>query len=534
MNFGLILRFSLDNLFSPPYNYFINGTLQEKEDFMPSLILNELAQTAARLPHHPAVIDEAGTLSWQALHAKAQSISTALAKQVPPRRPICVFAEKSTEALVAFFGIVGAGCFYTYLAPELPGARLVQIANFLAPARILTTDALLPRAAELFGETRVCAISALCSACADCALLEVIQSRMIDTDPLYINFTSGSTGTPKGIVISHRSVCDFIPCFCERFGILQTDIIANQAPFDFDVSVKDIYSAVHTGATLLLIPRRLFSVPAKLLDFLCLHKATTLIWAVSALCMLSAFHGLDYRVPHSINKILFSGESMPAKHLHYWRAHLPHALFVNLYGPTEITCNCTYHILQAEEPYENGIPIGKAFPNEEVFLLDGGQHRITEPNTVGEIAVRGTALALGYWNAPQENEKRFVQNPLCTEYPERIYRTGDLGKYDENGDLRFCGRADFQIKYMGHRIELEEIERVIGSLCGVERCCCLFDSARSRLCGFYAGTMQSDEVSRKLREILPAYMIPGKLQRLAALPLNKNGKIDRNALGDLL
>ena len=106
MNFGLILRFSLDNPFSPPYNYFINGTLQEKEDFMPSLILNELAQTAARLPHHPAVIDEAGTLSWQALYAKAQSISTALAKQVPPRRPICVFAEKSTEALVAFFGIV--------------------------------------------------------------------------------------------------------------------------------------------------------------------------------------------------------------------------------------------------------------------------------------------------------------------------------------------------------------------------------------------------------------------------------------------
>ncbi len=501
---------------------------------MSSLILNELAQTAARLPHRPAVIDEAGTLTWQALHAKAQSVSTALARQIPPRRPICVFAEKSAEALVAFFGIVGAGCFYTYLALELPDARLIQIVNSLAPARILTTEALLPRAAELFGKDRVCAIAVLCASRTDRSLLDKIQGNMIDTDPLYINFTSGSTGTPKGIVISHRSVCDFIPCFCERFGISQTDIIAGQAPFDFDVSVKDIYSAVHTGATLLLIPRHLFSAPAKLLDFLCLHKATTLIWAVSALCLLSAFHGLEYRVPSSVNKVLFSGEVMPAKHLHNWRTHLPHALFANLYGPTEITCNCTYHILHANEPYENGIPIGKAFPNEEVFLLDGGQHRITKPHTVGEIAVRGTALALGYWNAPQENEKRFVQNPLCSEYPEQIFRTGDLGKYDENGNLFFCGRADFQIKHMGHRIELEEIERAMGCLRGVERCCCLFDAARSRLCGFYAGTAQSDEITQTLRELLPAYMVPGKLQKLPALPLNKNGKIDRGALGELL
>jgi len=277
------------------------------------------------------------------------------------------------------------------------------------------------------------------------------------------------------------------------------DIIANQAPFDFDVSVKDIYSTLCVGATLVIIPKELFSKPTELLDFICDNKVTTLIWAVSALCLVSTFHALDYRCPSDIKKVMFSGEVMPIKHLNIWMSHLPNATFINLYGPTEITCNCTYHIIDKTREYENGIPIGKSFLNEETFLLDENNELITKENTTGEICIRGTAVGLGYYNNNEETSKRFVINPLEKRYPEIIYRTGDLGKYNNN-DLYFTGRKDFQIKYMGHRIELEEIERAINKLECIERSCCVFDEEKQKLYCFYIGDVDKKTIYEELKK----------------------------------
>ena len=211
---------------------------------------------------------------------------------------------------------------------------------------------------------------------------------------------------------------------------------------------------------------------------------------------------------------------------------MPDVQYVNLYGPTEITCNCTYHILDSERDYSSGIPVGRPFPNEDVFLLDENDKKIISQDTAGEICVRGTALALGYYSSPQQNEKHFVQNPLNPYYPELIYRTGDLGKYDENGDLIFSGRKDFQIKYMGHRIELEEIEREMASIEGVERCCCIFDEKKSRLKGFYIGSIDKDKLFAEMKSSLPAFMVPGILRRIDEMPLTKNGKTDRKKLAE--
>ena len=182
----------------------------------------------------------------------------------------------------------------------------------------------------------------------DPIILETIRNQAIDVDPLYGIFTSGSTGTPKGVVVGHRSVLDFIDCFTELFNITEKDVIGNQAPWDFDVSVKDIYSGLKTGATVQIIPKQLFSFPTKLIDFLIEREVTTLVWAVSALCIISTLNGFEYKVPEKINKILFSGESMPVKHLNIWRKYLPDTMYVNIYGPTEITCNCTYYVVNRE------------------------------------------------------------------------------------------------------------------------------------------------------------------------------------------
>ena len=360
--------------------------------------------------------------------------------------------------------------------------------------------------------------------------LENIRSKAIDTDPLYANFTSGSTGVPKGVVVSHRSVIDFIRVFTGLFDFSEMDIIGNQAPFDFDVSVKDIYSSIRMGATLVIIPRKYFSKPVELLDFICEKKITTMTWAVSALCLITTFHGLDYKVPETVNKILYSGEVMPLKHLKEWMSHLPNTKFVNVYGPTEITCNCTYHIIDRDRDYEGGVPVGKAFPNEHVFLLAEDNTEVTDTDVAGEICVRGTALALGYYRAKEQTDKSFVQNPLNDAYIDMIYRTGDLGKYNEAGEIVFCGRKDFQIKHMGHRIELEEVEAAMAKIEGIERVCCVFDEAKSKLYGFYIGDMDKKELHKRMSEKLPAFMIPNALRKVEEMPLTKNGKIDRKLL----
>lgn len=493
-------------------------------------VLEYLEKTEIIYPDKTAVIDEFGEISYSQLLEKSKRIGSGLAEKIKLRQPVAVFCEKGIEALSVFFGIAYAGGFYVLINPELPRYRIEQIQSVLQAEYIITDEEHRAKAQGLVNDENILDIKDLNLTEMNTTALADIRSKMVDTDPLYANFTSGSTGVPKGVLVGHRSVLDFIDTFTEEFGVNAQDTIGNQAPFDFDVSVKDIYSAIKTGATLVIIPKRLFSSPAQLIDFICEHGITIMIWAVSALCLISTFHGLEYRVPNSVRSVLFSGEEMPLKHLKSWMTHLPNTEFINLYGPTEITCNCTYHRLSRERDYSGGIPIGCPFQNERVFLLDDENILITESEEIGELCVSGTALALGYYNNREQTEKAFCQNPLNRQYPERIYRTGDLAKYNKNGELLFCGRKDFQIKHMGHRIELEEIERIISKVDGVERLCAVYDHERSKLLGFYVGSIDKKELHAKLRSYLPVYMIPNTFYQLDMFPLTKNGKVDRKVL----
>lgn len=493
-------------------------------------VLEWLEQTAVRYPDRTAVEEAQAFCSYEQLLERSRRIGSALASKITANTPVAVYMEKGIDAVSAFFGIVFAGGFYSQLNPELPPHRLGQIQEVLRAPYVITDAESYPAAAEIFPSASLLRVEELKTAEIDAPLLERVRENMLDVDPLYANFTSGSTGVPKGVVVSHRSVLDFIGNFTELFSIGEGDRIGNQAPFDFDVSVKDIYSAIKTGATLVIIPRALFSRPAELLDYLCEKKVTTLIWAVSALCLISTVHGLDYKTPETVSKVLFSGEVMPLRHLRSWMEHLPEAVFVNLYGPTEITCNCTWHRIDRSRDYESGLPIGRAFPNKQIVLLDDKNSLVTEAGKVGEICVRGSGVALGYYRAKEQTERAFVQNPLNACFHDLLYRTGDLGRWDENGELFFCGRKDFQIKYMGHRIELEEIEQRMQEVPGIERCCCVFDSEKSRLYGFYMGTLDKKELFGILKGKLPVYMIPGILKQLDGMPMTKNGKIDRKEL----
>ncbi|MDE6722744.1 MAG: AMP-binding protein, partial [Eubacterium sp.] len=411
-------------------------------------VLEYLEYNAVINPEKIAASDFDTAVTYSELSDISKRIGSALSKLNAKNKPVALFLEKNVGLLSAMLGVVYSGNFYSVVDLEMPNDRKNKIFETLKPAALLTDKAHLEKAKEIAFDGEVILLEDAIASDVKEDKLSAIRKGQIDTDPLYANFTSGSTGVPKGIVVCHRSVIDFINVFTKTFDINGDDVIANQAPFDFDVSVKDIYSSLKMGAHLAIVPRRLFSAPVELLDYLCEKKVTVMIWAVSALCLISTLHGLDYKTPETVKKILFSGEVMPYKHLLNWQSHLPDTMLVNLYGPTEITCNCTYHILEKGRDYSGGIPIGNAFENEDVFLLDENNQLVTENGTAGEICVRGTALALGYYASTEQTAKSFVQNPLNNHYPELIYRTGDLAVYNENGELVFSGRKDFQIKYM--------------------------------------------------------------------------------------
>ena len=554
------------------------------EDIMKN-VLEYLEQSAQKYPDKIAVKDTTCAYTYEQLQKKARYIGSRLAKHTTPKHPVCVFADKSADTLAVFFGIVYAGCFYTLVDPSFPEARIQSMLSVLEPDVIVDgsnapdklaacgctervirmetlvhglkfectnsedTDNVAQTGADgitgcVNQQKELCAVDEIDSGETgyadpqaelseiENARLQEIRESMIDTDPLYCNFTSGSTGTPKGVLVAHRSVIEFIDQFTEIFDITKADVIGNQAPFDFDVSVKDIYSAMKVGATLVVIPKAYFMFPNSVVDMLDENHVTTLIWAVSALCLLNRLHGLKHKVPAHINKILFSGEAMPIRQLHAWQSCYPDATFVNLYGPTEITCNCTYHILEREYTEEEKLPIGIPFPNERVFLLDEDDQLI-EPGSVGkigELCVAGTTLALGYYRNAAATAKAFVANPLNADYPEIIYRTGDLASYGGDGLLYFAGRKDFQIKHMGHRIELEEIEHALAAIPEIEGAACFYDREKNKVVACYIGIDDKKYLITAMKKKVPDYMVPNVFCKVDMLPLNKNGKTDKKLL----
>lgn len=493
-------------------------------------ILEYLENSSVKYPDKTAFADLDSACTYEELRLRARKIGTALTKWFQPRTPVPVFMEKSVDTIGVFMGAVYAGCFYVLLDTKQPAARIHQILEILDSDVIVTSEKYLKDLEKLGFEGKVLLTGELDQQVEDPVILDQIRSQAVDTDPLYGIFTSGSTGVPKGVVVGHRSVIDFIDCFTELFHITSEDVMGNQAPWDFDVSVKDIYSGLKTGATVQIIPKQYFSIPKNLLDFLVDREVTTIVWAVSALCIISTLNGFTYKVPEKIKKVLFSGEVMPIKHLNIWRKYLPETMFVNIYGPTEITCNCTYYIVDREFQPGDVLPMGKAFPNEKVFLLDDEDKLVTEAGVNGEVCVAGSALALGYYRNPEQTKKAFVQNPLNDRYLEPIYRTGDLAFYNERGELCFATRKDFQIKHMGHRIELGEIETAMDKIPEIRRSLCIYDQSRNKIVAFYEGEIDRKALSRALVQYVPNFMVPNVFVQVDSMPLTKNGKIDRKEL----
>ncbi len=501
---------------------------------MKTNILEYLIEASDALPDKRAYFDEQISYTYSRMLDGAKAIGTKLINRLGVKcRPVLIYMDKSPSVICAFWGCVYSRNFYVPLDTDMPDVRIRLIVENLKPAAVITNMAYYDRARQF--SNNVFIFEEMIETTVDEGVLGERIGSSIDTDPVYVLYTSGSTGVPKGVVVSHRSLIDYVEQFCREVDITEDDVIANQAPFYFDASLIDIYCTLKARASMGIVPLEYFSIPLKLLEFLQKYDITTIRWVPSAMKMVSTFKGFKSIRPDKLRKIIFGAESMPTKVYNYWKENYPDAVFVQIYGPTEITGVCTYHIVDRDYSDEETIPIGKAFKNTDVFLLDDENKLISRSDVIGEICVKGSCLALGYYNAKEKTDEVFVQNPLNPYYSEKIYRTGDLAKYNDRKELVFVSRKDFQIKHMGHRIELGEIETAVMALPDMKNACCVYDQDRQKIVLFYESD-DYDDVSLidALKNRLQRYMLPNVTKKTEKLPLLKSGKVDRVKLKEMI
>ena len=493
-------------------------------------ILTYLDNSEKKWADKIAIADDKNSLTFAQWSQYSRNIGTLISKVTYQslRKPILVFVDRRIEGLVGFMGVVRSGNFYVPIDSKMPYQRVKLIVDVLNPIAAITTTLADEKTLDQieFEGVRL-KYEEIISFIGDNALLDSIENQMIDTDPVYSIFTSGSTGVPKGVVVAQRGMIDLADWLVDTFNFTEDDSLGNQTPFYFDGSVKDICICLKSGATLNIIGKKYFTFPKLIIPFLNERKITTILWATSAIVLIGNSDILSVALPEHLRLVTFAGEAMPAKQLKGWMNKLPNTKFVNLYGPTEITVDCTYYEVEREFADDEFIPIGKACKNKGILVFNE-DNKLVKIDEVGELCVRGTGVALGYYNNKEKTQEVFVQNPLHDLYEDKIYRTGDLVKYNNRGEIEFVSRKDFQVKHKGNRIELGEIEIAVNSIEKVTNAICIFDHNNDKLILYYT-TIDNNvvDVINSIKDKLPTYMYPEDIRLLKVMPYNMNGKIDR-------
>ena len=495
-------------------------------------VLEWLEKTAGTFPDKKVFADSENCIDFSHVLKYAKAIGSAIAEKGIYRKPIAVISGRHCMTPPAFLGVVYSGCFYAPIDSHLPIARIDTILETLSPSLILTDkeNADFINKLDYNGETLV--TDEIINHDINNDKLNEIRRFANENDPLYVIFTSGSTGRPKGVITSHHSLMCYIDAYSEVMGIDSNDILGNQSPLDYIAAIRDIYLPLRHGCSTVIIPKEMFMSPAVLFDYMNEYRVTSVGWSVSALTVPASLGAFNHGKPEHLKKVCFSGSVMPCKYLKIWQDNLPDALFVNQYGPTEATASCTYYVVNEKVDEDYVLPIGLPYRDYRVFLMNS-DNTLTEKGSEGEICVSGPILALGYYNDPERTAESFIQNPTNSLYREIIYKTGDIGMVREDGILEFHGRKDRQIKHLGHRVELDEVERAGGNVDGVNECSVLYNKEKETIFLFYSGTAAVKTIAVELRKFLPGFMVPRKIIALDTIPKLPNGKIDMNTLKNM-
>ena len=490
-------------------------------------------ETVRKYPQKVAVIDKDREIVFSDLRSKSLQLASALmALGIGQNRPVGVFLDKSIESVYADLGILYAGDFYMNLDIKTPAERIRNILQLVEPAAIISTTRQIKPIEGIIPSTMKVILLDEAGETADVDAADIIGrlSTIIDTDPSCIINTSGSTGTPKGVVLNHKSFFDFIDWAIDTFHFGDDLVMGSLSPIVFDIYSFELCMLMAKASTLVVLPAHLAAFPAKILEVLEQHKVNFLFWVPTIMVNIANMDLLSAFKLESLRTVWFAGEVFPTKQYNYWHHHLPEVTFANLYGPIEITLDCTYYIINKEIPDEEPLPIGYPCRNTDILILDDEDRAVKEPGVEGELCVRGTSLAMGYYNNPEKTAAAFVQNPLNKAYPELIYRTGDIVCLNSEGLIMFKGRKDNIVKHMGYRTDLGEIEHVIiNTLKLVKNGCIVYNQSEKQITLFYeaADEIPVSEFRLQIGKVLPKYMIPTAFHHLEQLQRNANGKIDR-------
>ncbi|MBN1140290.1 MAG: amino acid adenylation domain-containing protein [Deltaproteobacteria bacterium] len=518
---------------------------------MQPYLLHQLLTESSRIhAERPAVIQGANFLTYAELDRQSDQLASCLAGLgVAPGDRVGILLHKAPEAVVAIYGILKLGGIYVPLDHLAPPARLAGILDRCDITALITSSSLAGKIlAEPLAAARLRSLilasgepfsseGKVCRSWNDVMAAPSLPPETgptADGRPAYILHTSGSTGIPKGVVISHLNALTFVRMAADFFAISSEDRLASHAPFHFDLSVFDLFTAAARGAAVVLVPETLGIFPPRLAEFIDRERIT--VWnSVASVIALLAEHGrLERCAFDPLRLVLFSGDVLSAKHLRKAMERMPKTAFYNLYGQTEANSSTFHRVnsLPADDRWK--IPIGRPFPNFEVHVLDDHNQPVRESGATGELYVGGATVALGYWRDPEKTSASFVENGLHP-WPGRLYRTGDLVRFNEQGELVFLGRRDRQIKSRGYRIMIDEIDLTLLSHPQVREAAAVDipdELLGARILGFVHGAAEITEAELLdfCSQCLPPYMVPERIIFVANFPRTATGKIDRRSL----
>ena len=520
---------------------------------MAFLLHQLLSETASRQPNAEAVRLQDQAITYLELERMSNQVAQLLvANGVRRGDRVGLYLQKSPAAIAAIFGIMKTGACYVPVDSNAPGARLQEIGRQCEFRALITSAPLCDKLGESFHEQ--CPVNALFFVDQRPEKVPLVPSftfsedlpgqpdvdpavPAIDHDLAYILFTSGSTGVPKGVMLSHLNALTFVNWGCETFGITARDRLSQHAPFNFDLSVFDIFVAVKAGAAISLVPEGLAVFAIQLSKFIQDQKITIWYSVPMVLTLLHQRGKLEERDLSALRWVLFAGEVFPTKHLRALMEKLPHPRYANLYGPTETNVCAWYEVEPLAPEATAPIPIGKACANTDLIPINARGQRITGPGEEGLLYARGSTVMQGYFGRPEASAGSFIPNPFAVGREEKLYCTGDWVTIDEKGDYLFVGRKDHMIKTRGYRVELGEIEAVMVAHPAIDEAVAVPvpDEAIGNTIHAVVTLADSQSIDamglkQHCAEKLPAYMVPEKIQFRDSLPRTDNGKIDRRRL----
>ena len=496
---------------------------------MRTSIINQFADTIKQYEKDVAIIEEDLQITFGDLASMAMKVKDdCMQGDNLSREIIAVLLPKTKELVATNLAILSAGAAFMNLDCKLPEERLRAILEQVKPAMVVTNIDL-ARKYEVVLQKYETKIIGNEYHIGERVIWKQDTDVLIDTDPFCVINTSGSTGTPKAVILNQRSFWDFMDWSKEVYQFSALERMGCLTSVYFDIYVFELCMLICNAATMVLLDARYATFPVDLLYKLQKEKVNFIFWVPTTMVNIANAKLLDEIPLQDLKRVWFAGEVFPTKPFLYWYDTLKHTQFSNLYGPIEITLDCTYYIVNRRLDENEAIPIGYPCRNTDILILNDDDKRCGKMEK-GELCVRGTSLAMGYYNDLERTQKVFVQNPLNQSYPELIYRTGDIVYENEDGEIMFVGRKDSLIKYSGYRIELTEIEHILVNKCKiVKNCCAVFPKTKKEIVLFYEADQDVSRVDfiRELGKYVPKYMIPKHFIRSEKLPQNPNGKIDR-------